>query len=135
MATYLIIIFFFGLVITGIVFLGIQEAAELSKRLAVQTLEASRVANSSATSSERGSAPSADGRIVWTIKEPVWLSGRRVCPRHDRHDLLRVGKVTICAWFWFKPRFPKDYGIRRGGYKVKNWACFDKTDREQESIG
>jgi hypothetical protein len=64
MATYLIIIFFFGLVITGIVFLGIQEAAELSKRLAMQTLEASRVANSSATPSERVSAPSAGGRIV-----------------------------------------------------------------------
>jgi nitrogen fixation protein FixH len=64
MATYLIIIFFFGLVITGIVFLGIQEAAELSKRLAAQTLEASRVANSLAASSERGSAPSSGGRIV-----------------------------------------------------------------------
>jgi hypothetical protein len=62
MATYLIIIFFFGLVITGIVFLGIQEAAELSKRLAAQTLEASRVANSPVGPSERGSAPSAGGR-------------------------------------------------------------------------
>jgi hypothetical protein len=64
MATYLIIIFCFGLVITGIVFLGIQEAAELSKRLAVQTLEASREANSLVAPSERGSAPSAGGRIV-----------------------------------------------------------------------
>jgi hypothetical protein len=64
MATYIIIIFCFGLVITGIVFLGIQEASELSKRLAAQTLEASRVADSSATSSERVSAPSAGGRIV-----------------------------------------------------------------------
>jgi hypothetical protein len=64
MATYIIIIFCFGLVISGIVLLGIQEASELSKRLAAQTLEAARGANGAATSSERGSVPSAGGRIV-----------------------------------------------------------------------
>ena len=48
MATYIIIIFCFGLVISGIVFLGIQEASELSKRLDLETRESSRGANNSA---------------------------------------------------------------------------------------
>jgi hypothetical protein len=64
MAFYIIPIFCFGLVITGIVFLGIQEASELSKRLAAETLEASRGSNSPAAPSERGSASSTGGRIV-----------------------------------------------------------------------
>ena len=37
MDVYIIPIFCFGLVITGIVFLGIEEASELAKRLSAQT--------------------------------------------------------------------------------------------------
>lgn len=36
MAIYIIPIFCFGLVITGIVFLGIQQASDLAKQLAAQ---------------------------------------------------------------------------------------------------
>ena len=37
MAIYIIPIFCFGLVITGIVFIGIQQAADLAKKLADQS--------------------------------------------------------------------------------------------------
>jgi hypothetical protein len=36
MATYIIPLFCFGLVISGIVFLGIQQASDLAKQLAAQ---------------------------------------------------------------------------------------------------
>ena len=57
MATYIIPIFLFGLVITGIVFLGIQEALELAKRLAVQTHEEPLGSNNLPAPSGRGPAP------------------------------------------------------------------------------
>ena len=44
MFTYLFPIFAFGLVITGIVFLGLQQAADLAKDLAAQRSEAEKSA-------------------------------------------------------------------------------------------
>lgn len=64
MAVYIIPIFCFGLVITGIVFLGIQEASELAKRLSAQTPEAPPGSNNPEASSGRGSASNADRRPV-----------------------------------------------------------------------
>ena len=43
MAIYIIPIFVFGLVITGIVFVGIQQAADLAKKLAAQRNESEPV--------------------------------------------------------------------------------------------
>jgi hypothetical protein len=57
MAVYIIPIFCFGLVITGIVFLGIQEASELAKRLAQHPHEAPSGSNNPPALSGRGSAP------------------------------------------------------------------------------
>ena len=57
MAIYLIPIFCFGVVITGIVFLGIQEASELARRLAAQTHEAPPGSNNLPAPSGRGPAP------------------------------------------------------------------------------
>ena len=57
MAIYIIPIFCFGLVISGIVFLGIQEASELAKRLAAETDEAPLGSNNLPASSRRGPAP------------------------------------------------------------------------------
>ncbi len=64
MSVYIIPIFCFGLVITGIVFLGIQEASELAERLAAQTYEAPPGSNNPAAPSGRGPAPNADRRPV-----------------------------------------------------------------------
>jgi len=64
MAVYIIPIFCFGLVITGIVFLGIQEASELAERLAAQPHEAPPGSNGPEASSGRGSASDADRRPV-----------------------------------------------------------------------
>lgn len=69
MAVYIIPIFCFGLVIIGIVFLGIQEASEVAKRLGIQEAsefakrlaqhphEAPSGSNNPTASSGRGSAP------------------------------------------------------------------------------
>lgn len=45
MATYIIPIFCFGLVITGIVFLGVRQAADLAKQLAAESHERASVSN------------------------------------------------------------------------------------------
>jgi hypothetical protein len=57
MATYIIPIFCFGLVITGIVFLGVQQAADMAKQLAAQSNETAPGANNPPASSGRGSGP------------------------------------------------------------------------------
>ena len=57
MSLYLIPIFCFGLVITGVVLLGIQEASELAKRSAAQSHAALPGSNKPPASSEGGSAP------------------------------------------------------------------------------
>lgn len=58
MATYIIPIFCFGLVITGIVFIGVQQAADLAKKLAAQSNEIDPVPNDPhAASLGRNSAP------------------------------------------------------------------------------
>jgi len=57
MATYIIPIFCFGLVITGIVFLGVQQAADMAKQLAAQSNETPPGANTPPASSGRGSDP------------------------------------------------------------------------------
>lgn len=54
MATYIIPIFCFGLVITGIVFLGVRQAADLAKQLAAESHE--RESRPPVASSERGAA-------------------------------------------------------------------------------
>lgn len=57
MATYIIPIFCFGLVITAIVFLGVQQAADMAKQLAAQSNETPPGFNNPPGSSEQGSAP------------------------------------------------------------------------------
>ena len=47
MGIYLIPIFCFGLVITGIVFLGVQQASDLAKQLQAQRNEAEPVTDKS----------------------------------------------------------------------------------------
>ena len=57
MATYIIPIFCFGLVITGIVFLGVRQAADLAKQLAAESHERESATNRPpVASSERGAA-------------------------------------------------------------------------------
>ena len=57
MATYIIPIFCFGLVITGIVFLGVRQAADLAKQLAAESHERESATNRPpVVSSERGAA-------------------------------------------------------------------------------
>ena len=57
MATYIIPIFCFGLVITAIVFLGVQQAADMAKQLAEQSNETPPEFNNPPDSSGQGSAP------------------------------------------------------------------------------
>ncbi len=57
MATYIIPIFCFGLVITAIVFLGVQQAADMAKQLAEQGNETPPGFNNPPGSSGQGSAP------------------------------------------------------------------------------
>jgi hypothetical protein len=57
MAIYLIPIFCFGLVITGIVILGIQQASDLAKQLAAQSHEMPPGSKDPSGTSRRGSAP------------------------------------------------------------------------------
>ncbi len=58
MAIYIIPIFCFGLVITGIVFLGIQQAADLAKTLAAQRNETEPISkNPQIVPSGRASVP------------------------------------------------------------------------------
>lgn len=57
MAVYIIPIFCFGLVITGIVFLGLQEASELAKRLAEHPYEVPLGSNKPPASSGHVTAP------------------------------------------------------------------------------
>ena len=51
MAVYIIPIFCFGLVITGIVFIGIQQAADLAKKLADQSNDMETASRDSNTAS------------------------------------------------------------------------------------
>ena len=57
MAFYIIPIFCFGLVITAIVFLGVQQAADMAKQLAAQSNETPPGFNNPPDSSGPGSAP------------------------------------------------------------------------------
>ena len=57
MAIYIIPIFCFGLVITGIILLGIQEASDMAKQLATQSNETPPGFNNPPDSSGQGSAP------------------------------------------------------------------------------
>ena len=58
MFTYLFPIFAFGLVITGVVFLGLQRAADLAKDLAAQRSEAEKSAQTpKVIAPERNSGP------------------------------------------------------------------------------
>ena len=57
MAIYIIPIFCFGLVITGIILLGIQQAADMAKQLAAQSNETPPGFNNPPGSSGQGSAP------------------------------------------------------------------------------
>ena len=57
MATYIIPIFCFGLVITAVVFLGVQQAADMAKQLAAQSNETPPGVNNPPDSSGQGSAP------------------------------------------------------------------------------
>ena len=58
MAFYIIPIFCFGLVITGIVFLGLQQASDMAKQLAAQSYESPPGSKSQpVVSSGQGSAP------------------------------------------------------------------------------
>ena len=57
MAIYIIPIFCFGLVITAIVFLGVQQAADMAKQLAAQSNETPPGFNNPPGSSGQGSAP------------------------------------------------------------------------------
>lgn len=57
MAIYIIPIFCFGLVITGIVFLGVQQAADMANQLAAQSNETPPVSNTPPVSPGPGSAP------------------------------------------------------------------------------
>ena len=56
MAIYIIPIFVFGLVITGIVFLGIQQASDLAKELAARRSEMEPGAETSEVLSPRRSS-------------------------------------------------------------------------------
>ena len=68
MATYIIPIFCFGLVITGIVFLGIQQASDLAKQLAAQQKQLEPVSkNPQGVPLGRNSAPT---RTVTTVIQP-----------------------------------------------------------------
>ena len=57
MGVYIIPIFCFGLVITGIVLMGVQQAADMAKQLAAQSHETPPVSNTPPVSSGPGSAP------------------------------------------------------------------------------
>lgn len=57
MAIYIIPIFCFGLVITGIILLGIQQASDMAKQLAAQSNETPPGFNNPPDSSGPGSAP------------------------------------------------------------------------------
>ncbi len=57
MAIYIIPIFCFGLVITGIVCLGLQQASDMAKQLAAQSDETPPGFNNPPGSSGQGSAP------------------------------------------------------------------------------
>ena len=66
MATYIIPIFCFGLVITGIVMLGVRQAADLAKQLAAESHERESASNHpQVVSSGRGAA---------SVKAPSSLS-------------------------------------------------------------
>ncbi len=57
MSSYLFPIFAFGLVITGIVFLGVQQAADLAKQLSVQQNRERAEAKERAALPSRGKTP------------------------------------------------------------------------------
>ncbi len=57
MFIYLFPIFAFGLVITGVVFLGVQQAADMAKQLAAQSNETPPGFNNPPDSSGPSSAP------------------------------------------------------------------------------
>lgn len=57
MASYLFPIFAFGLVITGIVFLGLQQAADLAKYLAAQQNRERAEADERVALPSRGTTP------------------------------------------------------------------------------
>ena len=58
MGVYIFPIFCFGLVITGIVMIGVQQASDLAKQLAAQNTEAEQTSNSQGlTSASQSSFP------------------------------------------------------------------------------